>query len=162
MNKDGSPRAQRSFAGLPGYISFTGRTRTRSFVRGMDPDTSFRSRDGPGHGNQIVRGTDPGTIFNVHGADPDTGLCHSRDAPAKVFLAGQTRLLLLTGRTRTQASAQDWSMRGLPSRVELAKMKLLQVFDVPGVGYRHAILGLQPDCPGPGDVNYSVRAFPLR
>ena len=161
MNKDGSPRVQRSFTGLPRYTSFTGRTRIRSFVHGTDPDTSFRSRDGPGHGNQIVRGASPETIFSVPGTDPDTGLCRSRDAPAKVFLAGHTRLLPFTGRTRTRASALDRSMRRLPLRVELAKMKLLQMFNVPRVGYRHAILGLEPDCSRPRDVNYPVRAFPL-
>ena len=39
---------------------------------------------------------------------------------------------------------------------ELAKM-----FGIPGIAHRNAILGLQADYTGPGDLYYPIRAFPL-
>ena len=43
-------------------------------VHGADPDTIFRSRDGPGH--ELLCGSHPAS--SVHGPDPDTGFCAGR------------------------------------------------------------------------------------
>ena len=144
LSTKGSPQAQQLF---------TGRTRTR-IVHGTDPDTIFRSRGGPGYDLHIVHGADPDKIFSVPGKDPDTGFLPFAGRPGDGLPCGSHPASSVhgpdpdtgfcAGRIHTQASL----------RVELAKMKLLQMFDVPRVGYRHAILGLQPD--------YPVRAFPLR
>src|SRR3990170_7339244 len=55
---------------------------------------------------------------------------------------------------------KKWLSGGPASRalwIELAKM-----FDIPGIAYWNAILGLQADCARPGDSHYPIRAFPLR
>ena len=40
-------------------------------------------------------------------------------------------------------------------------VKLAEMLDVPGVAHWNGIFGLQPDCAGPGDSCYPIRAFPL-
>ena len=129
------------------YPSTKGKPPSTADVRGLDPDT-HRSRDGPGHEHLIVHRTDPDTILSVRGTDPDTGFLLfagrpgdslvRRTDPASSVHGPDPNTGFCAGRIRTQASL----------RVELAKMKLLQMFNVPRVGHRHAILGLQPDCPG--------------
>jgi hypothetical protein len=41
-------------------------------------------------------------------------------------------------------------------------VKLTKMFDIPGVAYWNAILGLQADSARPGDSFHPIRAFPLR
>ena len=38
-------------------------------------------------------------------------------------------------------------------------VKLVKMFDVPGVAHLNTIFGLQADCAGPGDSYYPIRAF---
>ena len=40
-------------------------------------------------------------------------------------------------------------------------VKLVTMFNVPGVAHWNSIFGLQADCAGPGDSYYPIRAFPL-
>ena len=40
-------------------------------------------------------------------------------------------------------------------------VKLMKMFDIPGVAHSNSIFGLQADCAGPGDSYYPIRAFPL-
>ena len=40
-------------------------------------------------------------------------------------------------------------------------VKLVKMFNVPGVAHWNSIFGLQADCAGPGDSYYPIRAFPL-
>ena len=40
-------------------------------------------------------------------------------------------------------------------------VKLTKMLNVPGVAHWNGIFGLQPDCTGPGDSCYPIRAFPL-
>ena len=41
------------------------------------------------------------------------------------------------------------------------RVKLVKMFDIPGVAHWNAIFSLQADCTGPGDSYYPIRAFPL-
>ena len=41
-------------------------------------------------------------------------------------------------------------------------VKLMKMFDIPGVAHWNAIFGLQADSARPGDSYYPIRAFPLR
>ena len=41
-------------------------------------------------------------------------------------------------------------------------VKLAKMLDVPGVSHWNGVFGLQPDCVGPGDSCYPIRAFPLQ
>ena len=42
------------------------------------------------------------------------------------------------------------------------RVKLMKLFNVPGVAHRNAIFGLKADCARPSDSSHPVRAFPLQ
>ena len=62
----------------------------------------------------------------------------------------------------TSARLVQKVVAGKASGNRALRVKLMKMFNVPGVAHRNAIFGLKADSAGPSDSFHPIRAFPLR